>query len=81
MAAGPASSDQVNTPNGADARRQPDQSSAVAPPSERWMQWLIMAVATVGGATIALMLGLAAAVAFQAEARGYGVIFIACALR
>ena len=81
MAAGPASSDQVNTPNGADARRQPDQSSAGAPPSERWMQWLIMAVATVGGAPIALMLGLAAAVAFQAEARGYGVIFIACALR
>ena len=80
MAAGSASSDQVNTPNGADARRQPDQSSAGAPPSERWMQWLIMAVATVGGATIALMLGLAA-VAFQAEARGCGVIFIACALR
>ena len=81
MAAGPASSDQVNTPNGADARRQRDQSSAGAPPSERWLQWLIMAVATVGGATIALMLGLAAAVAFQAEARGYGVIFITCALR
>ena len=45
------------------------------------MQWLIMAVATVGGAPVALMLGLAAAAAFQAEARGYGVIFIACALR
>ncbi len=78
MAAEPAPSDRVNTTRAADDTKTQEKPGEGNPKPEKWLLWLIMAVATFGGAMIATMLGLATGIAVMADEKIYAAIFTAC---
>ena len=78
MTAEPAPSSHVNTTRAADDTKTPEKPGEGNPKPEKGLLWLIMAVATFGGATLATTLGLATATAVMADEKTYAAIFAAC---